>query len=715
MRVKNYNFDRYHSSALNKTEHNQKTRTHSSDRLSMPYYSLYKMQEEHERSAVINRKNLIKRIKHNQKYKSRLLFKHSKTTTNTKNPLNFKTQFSSFFKCGHITQEIFSLLLPKEMLTEQKGDPKFWESFDETVLDELLLALEQDAVTSITTRDGTVYSKIQFSSLFERQLYECSQDLKKAKIISQAYEHHIERSSLTEAQKHKLQKKLIKYVDYIGVRQGNIRKILKQNVSLDFLTQQDWQKFVSPFLADVSVHMKGMLEELNQENAERPPVSPDQVVITTTASGGAHISISRVIQENLDKRNIPHVLVNESHLLSEDKLSQCIGIPKRDLFNKICQQSDRMKYGKKLRKLDEKLSLFIPDDQMDKFRKAIGNSEIIVSTSHHPDNIRCVAENGKRICFQVCDYGEIPDKLEKIAKTTTKYNLSGITFHAPSQNSTLRVKKGNPIAYPKQKTSTSPKDTIYKNYEHFVRVNHYPVHEAFRQQLSASDIIYVKENFHLRPEARLWVMTMGSQGVGGILEKYIDQVIEGAIQDVEKGEFELLDIAILCGTNTSMMNSITNYTEKKLKAACATHSPEVYATLKQKLQFKPFPRIELNEVALLGKASDAFLSKPGGGTTAEALEGEFPMVVHKEEKHPWEFGNIDELVMGGAVLLRPGDNFYEAAKHAAKIKSPHPINEPDKCIDFTVQVLWNIEQARQKITPHIQDKALPFKGGSAPA
>lgn len=624
-------------------------------------------------------------------------------------------QYFSSFKNGQVSQEDFSALIPKEMLTEQKGNPKLWEFFDESVLDELLLALDRDEITSIVTQDGTVYPKMVFSSTFERKLYENSQDLKKAKIIAQAYERHLEHSNLTEAQKYKLQQKLIKYTDYIGVRQGNIKKILKQSPTLDFLTQNEWEKSIRPFLAEISIHMKDMLKELNQEDAKQATVTPEQVVITTTASGGAHLSIARVIQESLDKRNIPHVVVNESHLISQDKLSQCIGIPRRDLFNKVCQQSDRMSYGKKLKKLDDKLSIFIPDNQMDNFRKAIGNSEIIVSTSHHPDNIRCVAENGKRVCFQVCDYGELPDKLEKIAKTTTKYNLSGITFHAPSKNSSLRVKKGKPLAYPQTKETPASKqekpiksqEVIYKNYEHFVRVNRYPVHKAFRIQLSASDIINVKTNFHLRPEARLWVMTMGSQGVGGILEKYIDQVIEGSIKDVERGEFELLDIAILCGANTPMMKSITRYTEQKLQEACANHPPEVYATLQQRLQFKPFPRIDLSEVALLGKASDAYLSKPGGGTTGEALEGEFPMIIHKEEKHPWEFGNIDELLMKGATLLRPGDNFYEAAKHAAKIKSPHPLNEPEQCIDYTVQVLWNIEQARKKVTSHLQDKVLP--------
>jgi UDP-N-acetylglucosamine:LPS N-acetylglucosamine transferase len=163
----------------------------------------------------------------------------------------------------------------------------------------------------------------------------------------------------------------------------------------------------------------------------------------------------------------------------------------------------------------------------------------------------------------------------------------------------------------------------------------------------------------------------------------------------KKGTMENLDVAILCGSNPLLKRDLEDYSIQSMRAAC-DEDPKLLSQLKEFLHFVPKQRISLEEMALMGKASNAFLSKPGGGTTAEALAGGFPMLVHREEQHSWELGNIEELLLSGATEVGKEDNFYEKAKKAVHIKAPDPDLSiyPQESIDYTLEVLWKLEQLR---------------------
>jgi len=168
-------------------------------------------------------------------------------------------------------------------------------------------------------------------------------------------------------------------------------------------------------------------------------------------------------------------------------------------------------------------------------------------------------------------------------------------------------------------------------------------------------------------------MTMGSQGVGGILFKYIDQIVAGAVQDIRAGRpLKDLDVIILCGANQGLQQDLNVYYDQAMIEGCKG-DPQLFVQLKEHLHFASLPKLKLEEMAVIGKASDAFLSKPGGGTTAEVLSGEFPMLIHREQKHFWEFGNIEELLAAGAEEVN--SDFYEKAKKANRVKVLSPIKK----------------------------------------
>lgn len=679
-----------------------------------------------------------------------------------------------FLKDGIVTREVFASLIPASIIKAPRGSKEAWEGFDESTLDALIDAFENGEITAITMEDGTIVPKMVLTP-FESSLYKSSEDLEKTKIISAAFEKYFAHSNLPPDSIMNIQKTVVEYVDFIGVDQSNIQKILENCVDTrDIITKEVREEKLLPFLKQISKDMQSIIDKDLAEVPILNRVSDDQLVITTTSSGGAHISIARVLSDALKKQKIPHAVLNESDLEVNDKCSKCIGIARKDIFNKISQQSGKMSYGKKLKKLDDLIGAFIPDQRMKETRKKVGESNMIMSTSHHPENVRLAAEKKARVSFQICDFGEIPDKLQKIAATVATYNLSGIVFYAPSSFSSLKIedaealpgghegvisrrqgvpqtfsevdeervdeelerdiefngsKKANEDIDNSLSVDRKQKDIskTLDNYSYFVRTFRYPVHEAFTNLIgdTIEEIHRVKAGFReepynvdFRPDAKLWALTMGSQGVGGILETYLDQIIEGSLESIKNNQGEAIDIAILTGGNKQMGDSLQRHFDQKMDALSEKETPEHISTLRTLLRLCPVPRIPLEKMAEIGKVSDAFLSKPGGGTAAEALIGEFPMVIHREKQHPWEFGNIEELRRKGAEEMLEGENFYDVAMRArtgradraaalqtrSADRAPDPFKEPEKCVEYSLDILWRIQQSRKVISEHLEKR-----------
>jgi len=627
-----------------------------------------------------------------------------------------------------ITPDVMKRLLPKGLLDvfekEGKGTPALWESdphFDPRLLDALLKAMDEGRVKEVMDRNGVRYEELPHANGLAKNLYHACLDYDKAQIIGRAFDKHL--GFLLPDQKAALMTKLVKYVDYVGPNTTNIRKIMEHSgVTKDVIAHRQIKEPWEAFLADISKEMEIFIEarvsegDRSREEANMAPITPETVVVTTTSSGGAHISISNVLTQSLKSDHIPNTLVNESNLVPEDNLKRFFGIPRSVVFNKISQQCQQMTYGKQLKLLDDKLSKFSPDQNMNAFRRAIGNSEFIVSTSHHPENVRAVAEKGKRVCFQICDYGQLPDKLEKIAKTVARYDLEGITFFTPSDNSVLPASKKEPNLpllrpgaaglekslkelHATQGITPARKEELekrYRAYAEFAKVHHYPVNRAFVNQVNITELQDARRKQGIRPNSKMWLMAMGSQGVGGVLEKRVGEVIAGVIEDIRKKRVENIDLVILYGTNDKMKEDLSTFFKKELEKQCRDAKMQK-TEVQYYLKFLPLGRIDNDQVALLGKASSAFFSKPGGGTSAEGLLGGFPMILHREPKSFWEFGNIQELVEKGATELNPSDNFYEAAKKAARVRAPHVMDDRKHCVDYAVGVLWRLEQEREKM------------------
>lgn len=587
---------------------------------------------------------------------------------------------------GSLSQRVLERLLPrdfKQACDENKpGNSSQWKEFDKSLLEGVLDALKHGRIETVESKKGEKWSKIQYNNPFEAILHERSKNIEKSKIIYEAFANHFSNPDLNSEETEVLHKKIFKYVDYIGKNNKNIKKILlnsnktKKIFGDTSLENTKKNKILDDFLYEISEKMgKAEVKGTGINNSEKKVIA-----ITTSTSGGAHQSIAAAVESGLDQNGVSHKLIKTNELVQDDNLQYFIGMPRKDAFNKVSQQSSEMTYGKQLKLLDGYLNQFRTDMRVVNLVKAVGESSFVYSTSHHAEDVVTVAENNAKICFQVCDYGQIPDKLENIAKTVAKYKLSGIKFFVPSENSTLRLSSKSDLigrpSYDKNQDVLSQVSgyntnlqSRYRNYSKAIIIHQYPIKKDFVEELTEDKRIVFKEKYGLRKDADLWVLTMGSQGMSEVLKGYLEHAIDGFVQDVKRNEGFDLDIVVLCGRNEAMRKELADFCDEKISRLDPTAK-----IVHSRLKFNFLGFVPNEDVALFGKASKAFLSKPGGGTAAEALTGGFPMVIHKQAKAPWEDGNITELEKSNAQLLKDQNEFYQAAKSAKKLEVKMPLS-----------------------------------------
>jgi hypothetical protein len=629
-------------------------------------------------------------------------------------------------------------------------------------LNDLLKHFRNNEIRSLQTMYGEKYPFPEEKMI--RKLRYRSRDWDKSEVIAKAFEEIVKASirddkvllDNAEGVLKTIQKYIIKYVDFIGVNNSNIEKILHKRIKIisKIEAKNSYEKIVKKFLSSISEWLKIKRNE-SMEEVE----NLSEVAITYTQSGGAHVSIFKIVKKELMESGISIIEVNESCLvhMKDDTLFHCIGLAHADVYNEIGQKKSNMGYAKKLKELDEYLKVYMPCIEPARFREKVKSANFLYSASNHPRNVNFVADKvGRKIFFQLCDFGELSDKLRGIAKAVAKYELDDIIFFAPSERTTLNLKNRFPaivkltpatheemtqvqkfplikeIAAEEEKepewqkvkdrifelmhTAVEKKDKaaiaetnamyvtiekiillagkqkegecsnnieiqkLYEKYQEIVKVYPYPVLSSLYENYSEfsvkdknkkistmlldSNKVKSKGVFNNIENTKVLVMTMGRQGVGGIIDKYVHAIIDKASRENnEEIKKQKILILVLCGNNTTLLEHITQYFDKVM-------NEYKDMGLEERIKLEAIPCLEPSQVALIGKCCHVFLSKPGGGTSAEALAGGFPMAIHREGKHYWEFGNIEELKLAGAQETVEESLYNLASISSISVKQP---------------------------------------------
>ncbi|MBS0649370.1 MAG: hypothetical protein JSS10_09135 [Verrucomicrobia bacterium] len=492
--------------------------------------------------------------------------------------------------------------------------------------------------------DNRRYTKLTGSHL---DFYQKCEDLEKSKFLHEAFETAKNTCKSSGDLAKAMRKRLIKYSDYLGNNQELVKNILLGKQSL-------------------KPQEKQFLEVFCQELIKKYPTKPTRVsnspclVIGTSSSGGAHRSISNAILERLSGKieGLKHTdtlaiktsslndriiikIVDETALTDneQDPLKMCTGIAYSRCYSEIEQQLNSPSYNKKLRALAKKLALFIPYPHAEEIKKVLAGTKYFVSTSHHDYNVRLLSEGVMELNFQICDFGSISPKLQEIAATTSKYGLSCIKFFAPSENTFLDYKSRK---RPKKITSQELQQ------KKIVAAIGYPVKLAFTRPDLQQEAQKQKEKlWACRKEAGKVFIMMGAQGVGNIANDYIDNILK-------KNTNIPMSVLVGCGNNKQMQDEIKKIADQNKK---------------QHLQIQSIGFSE--DIPYIGCLADVFMTKPGGGTIAEAIYAGFPLFIHKNQNAPWEFGNIDEATTNAKIgQVINSEQFYEDLVEI--LKKPRP-------------------------------------------
>ncbi len=645
---------------------------------------------------------------------------------------------------NHLTldQNIFSRLLPPKEQFAQSDPQKVWEGFNEELLTSVLEAMNEGRVDSIVDTEGNTHKKLAMSD-FCRKLYQKSEDLHKSKTIEASMEKTLAKHSA--ADKKIVQDFVSQSVDFISSNSSNARKILQNKIDNGEIPQS-LQQPIEDFLADVESSMPKVISDIKKDMAQRraelgEPCAHGQVAITTCSAGGAHKSIAKDLKGQFDQRGIESQLINETDLYLNDGLSKTTGIAFGHIYNEIIQKRDNPGYGENLRKLSAHLNDYIPDDRIDILRYKVGDAEKIISTNHYGHNQRLASESteeGKmnQVTWILCDYGRFTTRLENKIKAMMDNKLEGFRFSTPDPDIFLaygqsdehnllvsgesdkskamfqhlsqllqQAEKKRPQSTAGARISPDKGELFVSNdlrdqFNKLITKSSYPVDDSFSSSIDKKGIESIKNHYGIPVESKLVTISMGAQGVGGEIEAYIRAFVDDAKKQLEmnpQSELPNVSIMALCGKNTQLANSVVNAFNESIEAI---DNESIKESVVNAFSIKPQGWVQSGKpMAELMKASDLFVSKPGGRTVAELESSKTPTSLKVLPSHFWEFGNVAFMKEQGLASTTDDGQPLQQLKDAINTReNQHKLAENSQKIDkLKYQILELYQQYGQLI------------------
>jgi len=585
---------------------------------------------------------------------------------------------------NHLTidQSIFSLLLPSTENFSKSNPQEIWSGFNEDLLSSLLEAMDEGRVDSIVDKDGKKHDKLVMSS-FGRKLYQKSEDLHKSKKIEECMEKVLDKCS--DKDKRTVNNFILENVDFISSNCKNARKILKSKVDNKEIPDHV-SKLIEVFFADIESSMPKVISDLKKEMSKREdelgkPCLDGEIAITTCSAGGAHKAIAKDLKKQFDERGISSQLINETDLYLKDGLAKTTGIAFGHIYNEIVQKRDNPEYGEALRNLSAHLNDFIPDDRIDILRYKVGDASNIISTNHYSHNQRLASENTEagemnQVTWILCDYGRFTTRLEAPIKNMMENKPEGFRFSTPDPDIFLaygqsdehnllvsqeadksrgmfknmtklldqaEISRPNSTAHAGINTSKSEifmSDDLKDEFNRLITYSSYPIDDSF-STTDKKAIENTKLNYGIPADSKLVTISMGAQGVGGEIEGYVREFIDDAKKQLETDpEAELPNVCImaLCGKNTELANSVIKAFDQ---AISEIDNESIRENIAASFSIKAQGWVQSGgPMADLMKASDLFVSKPGGRTVAELEGSKTPTALKVLPSHFWEFGNV---------------------------------------------------------------------------
>ncbi len=333
-------------------------------------------------------------------------------------------------------------------------------------------------------------------------------------------------------------------------------------------------------------------------------------LLFTGAYGGGHRAPAMALSKYLEQKGHTIQIIDVDEV--ENRYSpQINGYTKADIYAEVYQKQNDPKKAKKLTRLLNQAQ----DVEDKRFLSDINNAlcefqpDHIIAVAHHKPKLSYLSYNlGVPMTFIHTDHGFNRMLLSVL------YEQEGIE---------------NPLIHfallgddPLFKTS----DSIVKQ---LVRVD-FPVRESFKPTSSKQKNL-LRQMLKIPRNASVVKLAMGQNGLATDMKKIIKRIKK----DAKKVKKPLYVFAV-CGKNVALKTELKKY-----------------ASSKGKVHIRILGFLEEAQMAAIDRASDLWITKPGGSTSAELVQTRKQMLYEIHPAHPWEQNNANYLEsMGLAKKLK---------------------------------------------------------------
>ncbi len=558
---------------------------------------------------------------------------------------------------------------------DQKGFQEalkdFYEYHAETTSSPLQGYYYQEMAASLKNLiNGNVFVHLSHALMTETYVNQWSQEFASLhkKILS------LDDNSIDKEQLNQLKEKLSKLYSIFGHVLEGEKEFLSSDIFYSKVygdLRQRWQEISDKLHqfngGEISAHeMCGCINQKLAENASKPWPQTATTVLNasnndrafhsdeplkkkvlsfTCTWGGGHKAAASALEQYLGKKNYHFTSVDlpQETLLSEDPLQKLLGgnFSIAKLHNTLCANK-AFKTVEMIRKLGSKMgsTAICPTKRRLVMQRILMERPdvIFVNYSAHLDILLSVAEElGIPVVYQATDLHQTYDNW------TIKPNSKHFKLLIPAADEKIWGSFKAPVG----------KDQV-------VNLG-YPSRPEFIKDYSAEALDKIYEKYELPKDKKLVMMMNGALG-----SDYKTSQAKQIISQLRSGKYDDAHFVVVCGKSVDLF--------RKLKSELKRHNLEHKMTV---CGFISDPE----DMAKLMNVSQCIVTKPGGGTVAEALYTKLRMVLERGPKNglPWEDFTCDWIENKG---LGQG---FRSTKGLIKALDAE-LSKPKSTIDFRPEV-----------------------------
>jgi UDP-N-acetylglucosamine:LPS N-acetylglucosamine transferase len=508
------------------------------------------------------------------------------------------------------------------------------------------------------------------NEVFLTRLATALDDIERARVLVRAYEKHIEKS-LFLWDRISFQHYLFCYCAYIGSEQFDEKDLLLEALekwNKKAFAKDGFKTKYEAFVQEVKANSVIEATPSTTSSTDKKTVA----VLYTGLGGGGHKAPAFALAKSLTEKGYRVELIDTDNIAKdfEPKVDGKYGY--EDIWTEFYQRREQpfmtyfmwfrhaLAYSPECRRTNEIVL---------KNLKKI-NPDLIFTVAHHkPKLAYCALRLNKKMIYVQTD-NRFCGALEKIAREQIKFSspLIKITKPETAPEETYFETFGSLL--PNNKKPPALLSIIEQVKKNLLPLQ-IPVRFSFKR-VTPTEQQVIKSKLNIEPNVKVCMVMMGNNGV----EKKARAIFDKLLKEKAKAK-ERLHVIFICGNNKSLADEFNKRINEFQGSPISVEAKEY---------------LQESEMAEIAQASDVWIAKMGGSTSAEALQMKKQVLSVSIKWHPWE-----DINAKANHDLGLADKFDEQADVIPQIEDACSKTETDRSIpDWQEQLGLILESELEK-------------------